>query len=231
MRTLYTKLTQTGMLTCTQSIGSGPVLVFLFDPYIKRKPFFAFRFQNENWMCAGWLCSLELLFGIYGMVRQGMVKYSIVWHAIEWNEIIWFGMEWCGTVSYDIVMIQLALLWKFWYSMAWYGMVMLAGRLWSDYVRPVPSLPSPLLVPVTYVTPEHNADSVTTTSPTSDSGTLVHTYSVSKKLMSNLEFLRFVALPASRFSVNKVDKVQWMPWQWLWWHTCYRRRRFHSLQL
>ena len=87
-----------------------------------------------------------------------------------------------------------------WYGMVWYGMVMLAGRLWSDYVRPVPSLPSPLPVPVTYVTPEHNADSVTTSSPTSGSGTLVHTCSVSKITTSILvEFLRYVALPASQF--------------------------------
>ena len=66
------------------------------------------------------------------------------------------GRLWCYGIWYGMIC----------YGLVWYGMVMLAGWLWSDYVRPVPSLPSPPPVPVTYVTPEHNADSVTTKSTT-----------------------------------------------------------------
>ena len=74
--------------------------------------------------------------------------------------MVWYVMLWITSHFMFIMFIM-------WYMMVWYSMVMLAGRLWSDYVRPVPSLPSPLPGPVTYVTPEHNADSVTTNSTTS----------------------------------------------------------------
>ena len=78
-----------------------------------------------------------------------MLWYDMVCHRLLFHITVSYGMLCFGML---------------YYGMVWYGMVMLAGRLWSDYVRPVPSLPSPLPGPVTYVTPEHNADSVTTNS-------------------------------------------------------------------
>ena len=85
----------------------------------------------------------------YVMSWYNMVCHRLLLHITVSYDMLWYGMLYYGMVCYIMV---------------WYGMVMLAGRLWSDYVRPVPSLPSPLPGPVTYVTPEHNADSVTTNS-------------------------------------------------------------------
>ena len=105
----------------------------------------------------------------------------VLWFSMVQNQVVvlcsvkCWGMVWCCKVWYFTTRYlgRQGRLWCYgiWYGMicyglVWYGMVMLAGWLWSDYVRPVPSLPSPPPVPVTYVTPEHNADSVTTKSTT-----------------------------------------------------------------
>ena len=113
------------------------------------------------------------------------------------------------------------------YVVVWYGMVMLAGRLWSDYVRPVPSLPSPLLVPVTYVTPEHNADSVTTTSPTSDSCQYFCTYILCFKEPHVKPWIPQIHCIASLtiFSEQSCHSALTLLWQWLWWHTCYPQKK------
>ena len=97
------------------------------------------------------LCSVKC----WGMVWCCKVWYFTTRYLGRQGRLWWHVMA-CGMVCYGLV----------WYGLVWYGMVMLAGWLWSDYVRPVPSLPSPPPVPVTYVTPEHNADSVTTKSTT-----------------------------------------------------------------